>query len=170
MEYIVKEYFCIENTLKLEGTVEKIVHRFAKLGGLMLNGWAEVQRLWINADGVEYEFLGNTVTEDYHKIVQAIGSANSLEFVAEYRYKSEYYTEIFLFASEIAEHLDDLIQKNKTEIPDGLFYATYNAVADYISDNEMFAYGKKDNRTYNGEVTNEDAEYLLSLIEEMCEK
>ena len=53
-----REYYHIENTSVYESTVKKIVHRLAKLGGLMLNGCAEVHRLWINADGTEsFHFL-----------------------------------------------------------------------------------------------------------------
>ena len=88
MKEKIKEYYHIENTSIFESTVKKIVHRFAKLGGLMLNGWAGVHRLWINADGTEYVFSGDTVTEDYHRIVRAISRASSLEIVAEFMFKN----------------------------------------------------------------------------------
>ena len=110
MKEKIKEYYHIENTSIFESTVKKIVHRFAKLGGLMLNGWAEVHRLWINADGTEYEFSGDTVTEDYHRIIRAIGSASRLEIVAKFMFKDFIDTEIYLFSSDIADHLDRLVR------------------------------------------------------------
>ena len=97
MKEKIREYYHIENTSVYESTVKKIVHRLAKLRGLMLNDCAEVHRLWINADGTEIEFAGNTVTEDYHRIVRGIGSASRLEIVAEFMFKDFIDTEIYLF-------------------------------------------------------------------------
>ena len=160
MKEKIREYYHIENTLVFESTVKKIVHRFAKLGGLMLNGWAGVHRLWINADGTEYEFSGDTVTEDYHRIVRAIGSASRLEIVAEFMFKDFIDTEIYLFSSDIAEHLDRLVRKNGINSLDGMFYSMYQLTDDNLTAGELIAYGKNNGQIYTGDV---DEEIIDSL-------
>ena len=155
MKEKIREYYHIENTSEFESTVKKIVHRFAKLGGLMLNGWAGVHRLWINADGTEYEFSGDTVTEDYHRIVRAIGSASRLEIVAEFTFKNFIDTEIYLFSSDIAKHLDRLVQKNGINSLDGMFYSMYQLTDDNLAAGELIAYGKNNGQIYTGDVDEE---------------
>ena len=162
MKEKIREYYHIENTSEIESTVKKIVHRFAKLGGLMLNGWAEVHRLWINADGTEYEFSGDTVTEDYHRIIRAIGSASRLEIVAKFMFKDFIDTEIYLFSSDIADHLDRLVRKNGINSLDGIFYSMYQLTDDNLTAGELIAYGKSNGQIYTGDV---DEDILDSLPE-----
>lgn len=162
MKEKIKEYYHIENTSIFESTVKKIVHRFAKLGGLMLNGWAGVHRLWINADGTEYVFSGDTVTEDYHRIVRAISRASSLEIVAEFMFKNFIDTEIYLFSSDIANHLDRLIEKNGINSLDGMFYSMYQLTDNNLTAGELIAYGKNNGQIYTGDV---DEEIIGSLPE-----
>lgn len=162
MKEKIREYYHIENTSIFESTLKKIVHRFAKLGGLMLNGWAEVHRLWINADGKEYEFSGDTVTEDYHRIIRAIGSASRLEIVAKFMFKDFIDTEIYLFSSDIADHLDRLVRKNGINSLDGIFYSMYQLTDDNLTAGELIAYGKSNGQIYTGDV---DENILDSLPE-----
>lgn len=162
MKEKIREYYRIENKSEFESTVKKIVHRFAKLGGLMLNGWAGVHRLWINADGTEYVFSGDTVTEDYHRIVRAISRASSLEIVAEFMFKNFIDTEIYLFSSDIADHLDRLVQKNGINSLDGMFYSMYQLTDDILAAGELIAYGKNNGQIYTGDV---DEEIIGSLPE-----
>ncbi|MEE1136994.1 MAG: hypothetical protein U0M02_00745 [Acutalibacteraceae bacterium] len=162
MKEKIREYYHIENTLVFESTVKKIVHRFAKLGGLMLNGWAGVHRLWINADGTEYEFSGDTVTEDYHRIIRAIGSASRLEIVAKFMFKDFIDTEIYLFSSDIADHLDRLVRKNGINSLDGIFYSMCQLTDDNLTVGELIAYGKSNGQIYTGDV---DEDILDSLPE-----
>lgn len=162
MKEKIKEYYHIENTSEFKNTVKKIVHRFAKLGGLMLNGCAEVHRLWIKADGTEYEFAGDTVTEDYHRIVREIDSANHLEIVAEFTLNNFVDTEIYLFSSDIANHLDRLAQKNGINSLDGIFYSMYQLTDDNLTAGELIAYGKNNGQIYTGDV---DEDILDSLPE-----
>lgn len=162
MKEKIREYYHIENTSIFESTLKKIVHRFAKLGGLMLNGWAEVHRLWINADGTEYEFSGDTVTEDYHRIIRAIGSASRLEIVAKFMFKDFIDTEIYLFSSDIADHLDRLVRKNGINSLDGIFYSMYQLTDDNLTAGELIAYGKSNGQIYTGDV---DEDILDSLPE-----
>lgn len=162
MKEKIREYYHIENTSVFESTVKKIVHRFAKLGGLMLNGWAEVHRLWISADGTEYEFAGDTVTADYHRIVREIDSANYLEIVAEFTLNNFVDTEIYLFSSDIVNHLDRLIQKNGINSLDGIFYSMYQLTDDNLTVGELIAYGKNNGQIYTGDV---DEDILDSLPE-----
>ncbi len=162
MKEKIREYYHIENTSIFESTLKKIVHRFAKLGGLMLNGWAEVHRLWINADGTEYEFSGDTVTEDYHRIIRAIGSASRLEIVAKFMFKDFIDTEIYLFSSDIADHLDRLVRKNGINSLDGIFYSMYQLTDDNLAAGELIAYGKSNGQIYTGDV---DEDILDSLPE-----
>lgn len=162
MKEKIREYYHIENTSIFESTLKKIVHRFAKLGGLMLNGWAEVHRLWINADGVEYEFSGDTVTEDYHRIIRAIGSASRLEIVEEFTFKNFVDTEIYLFSSDIADHLDRLVRKNGINSLDGMFYSMYQLTDDNLTVGELIAYGKNNGQIYTGDV---DEDIIDSLPE-----
>lgn len=162
MKEKIKEYYHIENTSAFESTLKKIVHRFAKLGGLMLNGCAKVHRLWIKADGTEYEFSGDTVTEDYHRIVREIDSANHLEIVAEFTLNNFVDTEIYLFSSDIANHLDRLIQKNGINSLDGMFYSMYQLTDDNLTAGELIAYGKNNGQIYIGDV---DEDIIDSLPE-----
>lgn len=162
MKEKIREYYHIENTSIFESTLKKIVHRFAKLGGLMLNGWAEVHRLWINADGTEYEFSGDTVTEDYHRIIRAIGSASRLEIVAKFMFKDFIDTEIYLFSSDIADHLDRLVRKNGINSLDGIFYSMCQLTDDNLTVGELIAYGKSNGQIYTGDV---DEDILDSLPE-----
>ena len=162
MKEKIREYYHIENASIFESTLKKIVHRFAKLGGLMLNGCAEVHRLWINADGTEYEFAGDTVTADYHRIVRTIGSANRLEIVAEFTLNNFVDTEIYLFSLDIANHLDRLIQKNGINSLDGIFYSMYQLTDDNLTAGELIAYGKNNGQIYTGDV---DEDILDSLPE-----
>ena len=162
MKEKIKEYYHIENTSVYESTVKKIVHRFAKLGGLMLNGCAEVHRLWIKADGTEYEFAGDTVTADYHRIVRETDSANHLEIVAEFTLNNFVDTEIYLFSSDIANHLDRLIQENGIKSLDGIFYSMYQLTDDNLTAGELIAYGKNNGQIYTGDV---DEEIIGSLPE-----
>lgn len=162
MKEKIREYYHIENTSIFESTLKKIVHRFAKLGGLMLNGCAEVHRLWINADGTEYEFSRDTVTEDYHRIVREINSASHLEIVAEFTLNNFVDTEIYLFSSDIADHLDRLIQKNGINSLDGIFYSMYQLTDDNLTAGELIAYGKSNGQIYTGDV---DEDILDSLPE-----
>lgn len=162
MKEKIREYYHIENTSIFESTLKKIVHRFAKLGGLMLNGWAEVHRLWINADGTEYEFSGDTVTEDYHRIVREINSVSHLEIVAEFTLNNFVDTEIYLFSSDIADHLDRLIQKNGINSLDGMFYSMYQLTDDNLTAGELIAYGKNNGQIYTKDV---DEDILDSLPE-----
>lgn len=162
MKEKIREYYHIENTSVYESTVKKIVHRFAKLGGLMLNGWAEVHRLWINADGTEYEFSGDTVTEDYHRIVREIDSANHLEIVAEFTLNNFVDTEIYLFSSDIANHLDRLIQKNGINSLDGISYSMCQLTDDNLTAGDLIAYGKNNGQIYIGDV---DEDIIDSLPE-----
>ncbi len=162
MKEKIREYYHIENTSVYESTVKKIVHRFAKLGGLMLNGCAEVHRLWINADGTEYEFAGDTVTADYHRIVREIDSANHLEIVADFTLNNFVDTEIYLFSSDIANHLDRLIQKNGINSLDGMFYSMYQLINDNLTAGELIAYGKNNGQIYTGDI---DEEIIDSLPE-----
>lgn len=162
MKEKIREYYHIENTSIFESTLKKIVHRFTKLGGLMLNGWAEVHRLWINADGTEYEFSGDTVTEDYHRIIRAIGSASRLEIVAKFMFKDFIDTEIYLFSSDIADHLDKLVRKNGINSLDGIFYSMYQLTDDNLAAGELIAYGKNNGQIYTGDV---DEEIIDSLPE-----
>ncbi|MBE6772461.1 MAG: hypothetical protein E7547_10015 [Ruminococcaceae bacterium] len=162
MKEKIKEYYHIENTTVYESTVKKIVHRFAKLGGLMLNGCAEVHRLWIKADGTEYEFSGDTVTEDYHRIVREIDSANHLEIVAEFTLNNFVDTEIYLFSSDIADHLDRLVRKNGINSLDGMFYSMYQLINNNLTAGELIAYGKNNGQIYTGNV---DEDILDSLPE-----
>lgn len=162
MKEKIKEYYHIENTSEFESTLKKIVHRFAKLGGLMLNGCAEVHRLWINADGTEYEFAGDTVTEDYHRIVREIDNASRIEIVAEFMFKDFIDTEIYLFSSDIANHLDRLIQENGINSLDGMFYSMYQLTDDNLTVGELIAYGKNNGQIYTGDV---DEDILDSLPE-----
>lgn len=162
MKEKIREYYHIENTSVYESTVKKIVHRFAKLGGLMLNGCAEVHRLWNKADGTEDEFSGDTVTEDYHRIVREINSASHLEIVAEFTLNNFVDTEIYLFSSDIADHLDRLIQKNGINSLDGIFYSMYQLTDDNLTAGELIAYGKSNGQIYTGDV---DEDILDSLPE-----
>lgn len=162
MKEKIREYYRIENKSEFESTVKKIVHRFAKLGGLMLNGWAEVHRLWINADGTEYEFSGDTVTEDYHRIVREIDSTSRLEIVAEFTFNNFVDTEIYLFSSDIANHLDRLVRKNGINSLDGIFYSMYQLTDDNLAVGELIAYGKSNGQIYTGDV---DEDILDSLPE-----
>lgn len=162
MKEKIREYYHIENTSVYESTVKKIVHRLAKLGGLMLNGCAEVHRLWIKADGTEYEFSGDTVTEDYHRIVRGIGSASRLEIVADFTLNNFDDTEIYLFSSDIANHLDRLIQNNGINSLDGIFYSMYQLTDDNLTVGELIAYGKNNGQIYTGDV---DEDILDSLPE-----
>lgn len=162
MKEKIREYYHIENTSVYESTVKKIVHRFAKLGGLMLNGCAEVHRLWINADGTEYEFAGDTVTADYHRIVREIDSANHLEIVADFTLNNFVDTEIYLFLSDIADHLDRLIQNNGINSLDGIFYSMYQLTDDNLTAGELIAYGKSNGQIYTGDV---DEDIIDSLPE-----
>ena len=162
MKEKIREYYHLENTSIFEITLKKIVHRFAKLGGLMLNGWAVVHRLWINADGTEYEFSGDTVTEDYHRIVREINSVSHLEIVAEFTLNNFVDTEIYLFSSDIADHLDRLIQKNGINSLDGMFYSMYQLTDDNLTAGELIAYGKNNGQIYTKDV---DEDILDSLPE-----
>ena len=162
MKEKIREYYHIENTSEIESTVKKIVHRFAKLGGLILNGCAEVHRLWINANGTEYVFSGDTVTEDYHRIIRAIGSASRLEIVAKFMFKDFIDTEIYLFSSDIADHLDRLVRKNGINSLDGIFYSMYQLTDDNLAAGELIAYGKSNGQIYTGDV---DEDILDSLPE-----
>lgn len=162
MKEKIKEYYHIENTSVFESTLKKIVHRFAQLGGLMLNGCAEVHRLWIKANGTEYEFSGDTVTEDYHRIVREIDSANHLEIVAEFTLNNFVDTEIYLFSSDIANHLDKLIQNNGINSLDGMFYSMYQLTDDNLTVGELIAYGKNNGQIYTGDV---DEDIIDSLPE-----
>lgn len=128
----------------------------------MLNGWAEVHRLWIKADGTEYEFSGDTVTADYHRIVREIDSANHLEIVAEFTLNNFDDTEIYLFSSDIADHLDRLIQKNGINSLDGIFYSVCQLTDDNLTAGELIAYGKSNGQIYTGDV---DEDILDSLPE-----
>ena len=146
MKEKIKEYYRIENTSEFESTVKKIVHRFAKLGGLMLNGWAEVYSLWINADGTECEFSGKTVTEVYQKIITAIGSADKIEIVAEFSFELVPETGIFLFTTEIAEHLDDMINKKGIGCLNELFYSLYDFTDEDILEPTSVTHGKSETK------------------------
>lgn len=142
MKYKLKEHFYIENTSDFEDTIKKIVQRFAKLGGLMLNGYADIQKFWINADGTELEFSGNTVTETYHKVIRAINSADTLEIIAEFSFETFAEAEIFLFTSEIAEYLDEMIGENGIGRLDGLFYSLYDFTDEDFVEPTSVTYGK----------------------------
>ena len=142
MEYKLKEHFYIENTSDFKDTVKKIIQRFSMLGGLILNGYADIQKLWIKADRTELEFSGNTVTEIYHRIIRTIENADELEIVAKFSFEMFSETEIFLFTSEIAEYLDEMIDANGITCLDGLFYSLYDFTDEDFVEPISVTYGK----------------------------
>lgn len=146
--YEVFEHLVIEDTEKHCYEQSVMISGLALMGAKILSNCGTVEKLHIIADGVEYTFSGNVMTQAYHEMLNAAGEANALEIIWSYRY--------FGSASEadpgplsMMELLDEML-KEDPDFMDGLFYSAYHN-ADCAGDAGItVAYGKKNGVMHTG--------------------
>ena len=160
--YDVKTHLTVAHahTEGLKSVVEDASVQLCVLGMWMLMGDATIHRLKVLADGVEYYFEGKIVTEDYHRIVEAVRNAKSVDIAAEYDFKKLAFTELNPGPFSLAEDLEYLKDKGKIQLCDLLFSMySYRDCGDY-KERTAVAYGEKDGVVYAGEIPSRKTEVL----------
>ena len=150
--YEVKEHLIIRDTAEHDFSMSVYSHRLARFGGLMLEDNAKFIKLVAITDGEKREFSGDTMTKEFHDIMRAINSAESVEIIADYGYYRYGLSAICPDILDFADYLDREIKESGTEFLDGLFYALYNN-ADCSDDaGAVIAYGEKNGTVYTGMI------------------
>lgn len=148
--YEVNEHLLVTDTEKHREIADLARSQLCLLGAWMLRDRANFFELTAIADDTEYHFTGNTMNEDYHRLIHALDSARSLEIISSYSYSCSALSPDpgpFPMAALLQE-----IAQNHPEDLRGMFYSMYNN-ADCADDaGTIVAYGEKGARFYTGHV------------------
>ena len=156
--YEVFEHLAIEDTEKHYYEKDLTISRLALLGAWILCNRGSVGKLRVIADGVEYTFSGNVMTQGYHEVLNAASQAKILEIVWDYGYStSAMETEPGPFA--MMEHLSSMLKENP-DFMDGLFYCAYNNADCSDGAGVVAAYGKKNGIMHTGPLTYKAVEVI----------
>ena len=146
--YEIFEHLVIEDTEQHSYEQSLTISRLALLGAWLLNNRGGVGKLRIIADGEEYTFSGNMMTQAYHEALNAADKAKNLEMVWNYWYTwSAQAEDPGPFA--MMQYLDDVLKENPSAL-DGLFYSAYNNADCGEGAGISVAYGKKNGVMHTG--------------------
>ena len=156
--YTIKEHLHIENTENHCEAVAIMHTRLSLLGAAMLRDTAYIEKAVIVADGEEFAFDGKTVTEAFHKAMDAIACAETLDVNLWYGFHHYMWSESIDPGPFVMR--DHLAKMDPQEL-DGLFYSMYNQ-ADGAGDapGAVVAYGQKGDTFYKGNVVLETTDTL----------
>ena len=157
IHYDIKETIRIADTENNYETFCVFVNHLLQLGTKILDDNARIHKIQIVTDGEKNEFSGDTITEDFQKLVRTAKEAASIEAVLDYDYwqyvgftivddNIEWDKSSDLF--DIEEHMSTL---NDAQL-DGLFYSFYNNADCSETSGQLAAYGEKNGKMYNGIV------------------
>lgn len=150
--YTVKEHLIVKNMTKASIPVEVMKRQLSLLGALMLTDDAYVTTLELTVDGAEHRFSGKEISSDLHTLLRAMDQGKNMELVANYEYRwrsSMDYLSVGPFA--VCDCVKDCLQEDPKQA-ENLFYSMYNEADCESGAGILTAYGKKDGKTYNGQI------------------
>ena len=148
--YNVKEHLVIGDIENHFETANIALSQLCLLGTWMLQDQACFDKLTVIADGEEFHFTGNTMTEDYHKAIRGLRSGASVEIISSYHYSHSAYS-MDPGPFPMVEHLQEIAQNEPGELK-GMFYSVYHNADCDSSAGALIAFGEKNGRVYTGEV------------------
>ena len=140
--------------------VEIMNGQLAALAALMVTGEANVYRMNLVADGVEYGFSGDEVTPEYKKILQAMSEAKEIDFSIDYHYIWRAGWQMYELVGPFA--LMDFFDDPGEEDVSDVFYSAWNNADCDEGPGKMVAYGRHNGKDYSGLV---DFEQVPSIPE-----
>ena len=145
--YTVKEHLILEDSTAQPAARDLLKARLLSFGMvLMPRGNLRRCQLALRADGKLHAFVGRLPTPEFYGLIQALGQAESLEFIGLYEYEWESWWEQSRGADPYS--LSRLFLRR--DAPRELFYSLY--VGDEADPGEIVAYGRKNGRRYRGVV------------------
>ena len=148
--YDIKEHLVIEDTKKHWYELDLISWSLALMGAWLLNNRGKIHSLRAVADGAEYTFSGDKMTEAYHDILNAINQAKTLDITWDYGFSA---SAPFVNPGpfDMMEHLSDTYEESP-DFLEGLFYSAYNHADCGVGAGIVVAYGMKDGVMHSGEL------------------
>ncbi len=133
--------------------------QLAALAGLILLDEAKIYRLQMTADGKDYQYEGAEVTPEFKKILNAIDDSSDVDLEIEYLWRGSWtpYENMGPFAlmKTIEERHDEFDWST-------VFYSAWYRPDSGEGCGSLYAYGTKDGKTYNGEVSFEETTHVPS--------
>ena len=110
INYDIKEHLIIENTELHEEAVDITAYHLSLLGAWLMQDRANVYNLTLLADGKEYRFEGELLSEAYHLLVRALYTAKTVELSADYSY-NVFADELDPGPFDLAEYLGEMLDE-----------------------------------------------------------
>ena len=130
--------------------VEIMNGQLAALAALMITGEAQVYKMKLIADGVEYGFSGEEVTPEFKKILQTMSDAKEIDFSIDYHYLWRAGWQMYELVGPFV--LMGFFEDPGEEDLSDVFYSAWNNADCEEGLGKLVAYGKQDGKEYSGLV------------------
>ena len=157
-------YFEVKEHLQVKRTAEEMEYetngsialnimqgQLAALAALILiNEDARIYDLHMTADGKEYTYKGEEITPEFKTILTALTESAEVDLVVGYSYEWRANWDMYSLVGP-----DPLMQfcKDPEFGMNGIFYSAWHNADCSDGNGVLVAYGEKDGKTYNGEVS-----------------
>lgn len=122
--YEVNEHLVINDTTKHFEIADIAISQLCLMGTWLLQNRGRFASLTAIADGVKFSFSGSIVTQDYHKLIDALHNAVNIELVSSYGYS--YHSDTLDPGPFVMVDFLQELAANAPEELHGIFYSMYN--------------------------------------------